>query len=472
MTKTIFKTLLSLLILFSISCGDRPTGSGGTIGDNKETPQTETPASKEFLNNTINKVVSYTGEIVEIKENDNANSYSFDANADITSVTGNGGGGMPNQTYKFWGMAPDNNQIAYYYYMEQNSGGQSYYYPYYYALKYENGNIAEESANHNSDLYKKMQAAMLEVDTSGKTYYDRNKINPSQTTTKEAGDWKSQVAGKTMTGNYYSDNNASFVFDNNGNLKITYQAEEYDYMTGKPTGNKIPKTENVIFWGARNNGTFNTTLYGLYYIYSPYMSPSYNSMSFSVNGSSIQINYGDTEAEKLMHPIDTSTHYDNTKLKTPQNNTTEANNWKSQVAGKQFTSKYIITYNYTFELGGNIKETTGSGEYAHTETYYFWGALDSSRVVYYKKYNAREYFGDIYQGEDKEIWEYCGFEFDKNNLTVFKKYELSQAYRNSFYSWFQSQNENNINWSSLPLPKRSDIDWNTPTPKTGTLTTR
>lgn len=448
MTKTIFKTLLSLLILFSISCGDKPTGSGGggTIGDNKEPPQKETEASKNFINNTFNNVVSYKGEIVEVDDEYNCQEYSFDGDANITEVKGNGGGGMPGQTYKFWGMAPDNKQIAYYY---SDNGGSSYY-PYQYALKYINGNIngniAEESA------YEKMQAAMLEVDTTVR--YDHSKINPSQTTTAEANNWKSQVAGKTMTGNYYGDNNASFDFDNNGNLKITYQQEEYG-MTG-PRGNKVQKTENVIFWGARNNGT----LYGLYYI-NQY--GSYNDISYSFDGSGIQQYYGDTEeVEKLMHPIDTSTHYDNTKLKTPQTTTAEAITWKSQVANNTFTSKSMTTYNYTFELGGNIIEKQGS---YNSKTYYFWGALDSSRVVYY----TTNYF------EDKETWYYCGFSFDITKKE-FKKYELSQAYWNSVENWCQNNLDSegelkpNANLGTYPLPKRSDIDWNTP--KTGTLTTK
>lgn len=463
MTKTIFKTLLSLLILFSISCGDRPTGSdgGGIIGDNKETPQTETQTSKNFINNTFNKVVSYKGEIVEIRENSDAKSYSFDANADITSVNGNGGGGMPNQTYKFWGMAPDNPELAYYY-MESGEGQKSYL-PYNYALAFKNGTIAEESAYPDSELNKKMQAAMLEVD-SGKTHYDHSKINPTQTTSDAANNWKSQVAGKTMTANYYGDNNASFVFDNNGNLKITYQANEYDNNTGQPTGNKVTKTENLTFWGARNGGI----LYGLYYIENNYNgSSSYYGKSYSISGNSLQESgFSD---DQLMHPIDTSTHYDNTKPPKPAQN--KGDTWRNQVAGKTFTSKSMTTYNYTFESGGNIKETTGSGgQYERTETYYFWGALDNNRVVYYKKYNPRDYFGEDYKGEDKEFWEYCGFSFDKNNLTEFKKYELSDAYRKSYYDWSQSQNENNINWSSCPLSKTKDIDWTKPI--TGKLTTK
>lgn len=447
MTKTIFKTLLSLLILFSISCGDKPTGSGGggTIGDNREPPQKDTADSKNFINNTFNNVVSYKGEIVEVYDNEyNRQEYSFDADANITEVKGNGGGG---QTYKFWGMAPDNKQIAYYY---SDNGGSSYY-PYQYALKYINeninGNIAEESAYPDSDLGKKMQAAMFEVDTTVR--YDHSKINPPQTDTEEAKNWKSQVAGKTMTGQY-NGYNASFDFDNNGNLKITYD------MTG-PTGNKVQNTENVIFWGARNNGT----LYGLYYIdQSGYY---YNDISFSFDGSSIQQDYGDTkEVEKLMHPIDTSTHYDNTKLKPVQNNTQDAQIWKNNVKNKQFTSKSMTTYNYSFELGGDIIEKQGS---YNSETYYFWGALDSSRVVYYTK----NYF------EDKETWDYYGFSFDITKKE-FKKYELSQAYWNSVDNWYQNNLDSegelkpNANWGTYPLPKRSDIDWNTP--KTGTLTTK
>lgn len=320
MTKTIFKTLLSLLILFSISCGDRPTGSdgGGIIGDNKETPQTETQASKDFLDNFNLLAPQYTGKIEDTREYESSSSYSFDGNADMTVTSIDYETGQSKtENYTFWGMAPDNKEYAYYY---------KDYAPYTFPLKYYNGDLIE----------------------------------------------------------------------------ITEEAE-------------IDKVGSAIF------------------DYSSGVQPT---------------------------------------LKTPDD-TSGDGAWKNNVKDKKnltAKNKYTTIYNYTFESGGNIKETTGSGQYAETKTYYFWGALDNNRVVYYKKYNPRDYFGEDYKGEDKEFWEYCGFSFDKNNLTEFKKYELSDAYRKSYYNWSQSQNENNINWSSLPLSKRSDIDWSKPI--TGKLTTK
>lgn len=301
MTKTIFKTLLSLLILFSISCGDRPTGSGGTIGDNKETPQTETPASKEFLKNFDSLAPQYTGKIEEIYDSEyNRKEYSFDEKIDMT---------VEGTKYTFWGMAPDNNQIAYYY---------KDTYPYNFGLIFKDGNLVED-------------------------YEESQKIG-------------------------------SAIFD---------------YSSGGQ-----PSVKN---------------------------------------------------------PTDTSGN----------------ETWTNNVKGKKFTSKSMTTYNYTFEVGGNIKETTGSGEYAHTETYYFWGALDSSRVVYYKK----EYYN-----VNQEVWEYCGFSFDIANNKFNKYSEYSQAYYNSLKIWNQNNLDSegnpkpNANFETYPLPKRSDIDWNKYT--TGTLTTR
>lgn len=305
MTKTIFKTLLSLLILFSISCGDRPTGSGGTIGDNKETPQTETPASKEFLNNFDSLAHQYTGKIVEFHES--SDKYSFNENADMTVTSIDYNTGEPRtETYKFWGMDLESKEFAYYY--NEMSGG--YNTPYYAGLKLDGDTIIQE----------------------------------------------------------------------------------YEY-------------------------------------------------------------------QKIKLVIQDS----------PQNNTPEAEAWKNSVKGKQFTSKSMTTYNYTFESGGNIKETTGSGEYAHTKTYYFWGALDSSRVVYYKKQ---------YYDENQEVWDYCGFSFDivSEPKKINKYSEYSQAYHNSLKIWNQNNLDSegnpkpNANFETYPLPKRSDIDWSKYT--TGTLTTR
>lgn len=299
MTKTIFKTLLSLLILFSISCGDRPTGSdgGGIIGDNKETPQTETQASKDFLNNFNSLAPQYTGKIEEVYDSQwNSKEYIFEANADMT---------VEGTKYTFWGMAPDNKEYAYYY-----NGSAPYTFP----LTFKSGSLVE----------------------------------------------------------------------------ITEETE-------------ISKVRNVIF---------NNSSGGL---------PTVNT------------------------PTDTSGD----------------GAWKSQVANKTFTSKSMTTYNYTFELGGNIKETTGSGSpYEETKTYYFWGALDNNRVVYYK----------IDSINGKDYWKYCGFSFDIAKQEISKYDEYSAAYRNSYNNWSQSQNQNNINWSSYPLPTTKDIDWNQPT--TGTLTTK
>ena len=319
MTKTIFKTLLSLLILFSISCGDRPTGSdgGGIIGDNKETPQTETPASKDFLNNFNSLAPQYTGKIAKTGESESFNSYSFDENANMTvTSTDYDTGQSKTENYTFWGMEPVKKETAYYYQNNATAGNK----PYPYKLKLEGNVIVEEYA--------------------------------------------------------------------------------------------------------------------------------YQEISSVISGVS-------------------------------QNTTTEADNWKNNVKGKSLTAKnkYTTIYNYTFESGGNIKETTGSGgQYERTETYYFWGALDNNRVVYYKKHNARDYFGEDYQGEDKEFWEYCGFSFDIAKQEISKYDEYSAAYYNSLSSWAQNNldSEGNLkpngSWGTYPLPTTKDIDWNQPT--TGTLTTK
>ena len=116
--------------------------------------------------------------------------YYFDDNANITNIYINGQGNKKTNSI-FWGMLPDNPQIACYYY-KQNNGD----YGTDHSLMYENGLIKNKSRIFNNrghyedkDIVDKSRNAMLK---STGTYIscDYTKLKPYQTNTKEANDWK------------------------------------------------------------------------------------------------------------------------------------------------------------------------------------------------------------------------------------------------------------------------------------------
>lgn len=453
------KIILTIFtILLTVNCGNKVTnGRGvGTISDNKETPQTDSEISKNFLDESIKKAVSYKGELIEFY--DRETTYTFDANANLTKITYlyNDKVREENKTYKFWGMSSDNYETAYYY-SEYNSSGIIYY-ELYTGLIFNNGAIV---INNEQNLRDKMQADMLERYT--KTFYDNSKIKPEETSTSEASEWKNKVANKKKIGSYNGDASAIFTFDANGNLTINFNFYSEHDSEGNPIGSPIPSKTDLTFWGAKNKKDSDEiigTLYGLYYLKIEQGNTIYyRDYFFVINDDDESISNSNID-ESIMHPIDTKPHYNFNLLK--KSTTTDANNiWKNKVAGKTLNSQYYSTYYYTFELGGNII----ANYYDDTETYYFWGAKDSKSAIYYQKLNVRDMLGNI--APNQEIWYYYGFSFDIRN-SIFFKHDLSSSFYNSVENWYNNNLDKNGNLkpnadlNTYPLPERSYIDWNNP----------
>ena len=125
--------------------------------------------------------------------------YYFDNNANITNIHINGYDNKATNC-EFWGMLPDNTQIACYYYKKSDGT-----YVVLNSLMYENELIKDKVSifnkngiSRNEDLALKTSAAVLKSETNA--YYDKKNINQSQVNTKEANDWKKEVKNKTYIG--------------------------------------------------------------------------------------------------------------------------------------------------------------------------------------------------------------------------------------------------------------------------------
>ena len=208
---TIFSFII--LISFIVSCGKTSSITGGDNGglppDNKEPTQTDTEVSKNYLREHFSKYSK--GEFIEVGNT----TYTFDGNGDMNMIYG---GSSSSPTYKFWGMSPNDTKIAYYYFFINNGGNNQ---PSFMPVSYYNEYEYIKREDEDSD---KMKATMFNEDPNKKEP-DNTKINPPQTSTTEANEWKNKVKDKSMTGNYYGDNSAKYTFDNNGNLTITYQSD-------------------------------------------------------------------------------------------------------------------------------------------------------------------------------------------------------------------------------------------------------
>ena len=552
------KKLLTILsfIIFILSCGKTSSITGGDNGglppDNKEPTQTDTEVSKNYLREHFSQYSK--GEFIEVGNT----TYTFDGNGDMNIIYGGSSGG---QTYKFWGMSPDDTKIAYYYNTYNVGAGNSQvsFMPVSYQDEY------QSIKGVNNDLNDKMKATMFNEDPNkkepdntkinpsqtstteankwkesvknqeilgdngkykfdangnltithayngesysenytfwgaindgnlhglyyqnrgydGKNYYsptsytlitsdeinqsyfegmgllmhpskpepDYSKINPAQTSSQKANEWKDKVKGKSITGYYQSDNSATYTFDNNGNLTIKYQEDEYNSMTGQPTGNKVNKIENYTFWGAKEINQYGKTdLYGLYYKYYG-NGQYYQSMSFILynNGNeSEEINQSYFESMGLiMHPSKLGPDY--SKMNQSQTSTTEANNWKNKVKDKSMNGDYQgdNSAKYTFDNSGNITITYQSDErdnntgqpmgnkITETENYILWGAKEVNQYgktdlygLYYKYYGSGYQslaftlissgsikYGSFYNGELEDIMlgKKTGYDYD------------------------------------------------------------
>ena len=359
--------------------------------------------------------------------------YYFDENANLTNI-------LDRQVnYKFWGMLPEDKQIALYY-EEENNGTYSLYDR---ALRYEKG-IKSKSFWNDDNLMKNMLLAVF--NSTIQIRADTSKLNPPQTNTKEANEWKKEVTNKTIS--------RSYVFDSYGNL--TWGGDS-----------------KYTFWGATNDGT---NLYGLYYTDNR---TSYFSRNFYIDVQTISLPiftgkpplkwtniittnvlYGNIKEENIIFPVKTNYTYDYSKTNT-STTTAENNEWKSKVAGKTIEEKDVMN-TYTFLSNGDIEVDAYNGK---TYILHFWGAKDSTNGIYYVKINLKDIFGNV--APNLETHFYYGYRFDENNKPpILREYLQNHSYYDSFNNWHSNNfnkngiPKNNVDWDSMPL-QTTNIYWTT-----------
>ena len=168
-----------------MNCCKNDVTGGGVVGGNGENnngniritkynfeaTQTNTQATKEFLEKYKEYKIKYPkAELMLYYRGKNYTSdsvyskYYFDNDANITNIYINGSGNKETN-YKFWGMLPDNPQIACYYY-DKNNGEFGIYY----SLMHENGLIKNKSRIFNNggvyedeDLVKKIERCGIKI---------------------------------------------------------------------------------------------------------------------------------------------------------------------------------------------------------------------------------------------------------------------------------------------------------------------
>ena len=170
--------------------------------------------------------------------------YYFDSEANITNIYINGSGDKATNCI-FWGMLPDNTNIACYYY-KKNDGTFGVFN----SLMYENGLIKDKvhfftgtGIDMDKDLLMKSMDAVLKK--TGDGYYDYNNTNTSMTT--DANDnWKSKVEDKIIE---EKDVVKTYTFLYNGDIKVETKDKKTSYT--------------LNFWGATNCYNY---LFGIYYV--------------------------------------------------------------------------------------------------------------------------------------------------------------------------------------------------------------
>lgn len=374
--------------------------------------------------------------------------YYFDSEANITNIYINRSGNKATNC-QFWGMLPDNTQIACYYYKKIDGTFEVLN-----SLMYE-GKLIEDkisiwhkdgSISRNEGLAKKSRDAVLKSTETNSTY-DNTKLKPSQTNTEEANKWKEQMTNKTFYGEipFYD---ATFNFDNIGNLTIKY------------TKNNTTEINDICtFWGATN---CNGNLYGLYYIYDK-LNMYYKAIDISTN-----CKYSENSFSTKNIIFEEGKEYKYDYRGTNTSTTTEANNiWKSKVAGKIIEEKDVEN-TYTFLDNGDISVKTSKGK---DYTLKFWGAESPINGIYYVEVNLREIFGDIAPNE--KTYFYYGYKFDEN--IGFRSYlpELIEYWQHHLYycdtftNWYKKnfdkkgKSRGNIDWANMPLQTPKNIVfWN------------
>lgn len=435
-------------------CKNNVTGGGGggkkiTIKDNFEAPQTNSQIAKDFLTKykeyyekySKAELMSYTVKQGVIYSSGYAR-YYFDENANLTNIYWDYSGDEK-LNYKFWGMLPQDTKMALYY-REVNGSFELYHK----VLVYEKGLIKSKSFYSDDDLMKNMLLALFNETTQIK--YDTSKINPIQTNTKDANDWKKEVTNKTIKWGY--------AFDSDGNLTVD-------------------NDRKYNFWGATNDGK----LYGLYYDYNGtfYMDmniyvyvntsvipiysgrPPFIDVKYKTNYTTNIFNGGYKEAEKLIFPIKTNYIYDYGNLKT-STTTTENETYSNNVRNKIIEQKDVMN-TYTFLPNGDINAQAANGK---NYTLHFWGAKDSTNGIYYAKINLKDIFGNT--APNLETYFYYGYRFDETtykNRPILREYWQPYSYHNSFTNWYEkyfykngNPKNNDIDWASMPL-QTTNIYW-------------
>ena len=374
--------------------------------------------------------------------------YYFDNNANITNIHINGYDNKATNC-EFWGMLPDNTQIACYYY-KKNDGT----YVVLNSLMYENELIKDKVSIFNKngisrdeDLALKTSAAVLKSETNA--YYDKKNINQSQVNTKEANDWKKEVKNKT----YIGLSSEKYIFDNDGNI------------TNDNDGNFILDNKKYTFWGAFNDGR----LYGLYYNYHDLFGQYDNKVLYidtnknivGMDGYAVIYSYttnirvgSSSKADKLMFKEATGYSHN---YKTLNNSTTTAenNSWKKKVAGKIIEEKEVEN-TYTFSDNGDISVKTSKGK---DYTLKFWGAESPVDGIYYVKVNLQDIFGIIAPKEETYYY-YYGYRFEyvgyKSRFPELREHGQNYHYQLQFYKWYlenfdTKKPKENIDWSKMPI---------------------
>lgn len=253
------------IILLITSCRksrDITGGGGGNNGGNNgnsrltkynyEPPQKDTKVAKDFLLKLMEMKKQYPkGELMAYYRDSNGNVYDsgykkyyFDKDANITNIYINGSGDKATNC-QFWGMLPDDNQIACYYY-EKNDRTFGVFN----SLMYENGLIKDKvqfftgtGIDMDEDLLTKSMDAVLKK--SAGNGYDYKETNTSMTT--DANNiWKSKVADKILEEKEVEN---TYTFLDNGDIKVETKDKKTSYTFN--------------FWGATNCYNY---LFGIYYI--------------------------------------------------------------------------------------------------------------------------------------------------------------------------------------------------------------
>lgn len=467
MKNKIISIIFIILLITSCRKSRDITGGGNNGGNNGnsrltkynyEPPQTNTDNAKNFLKKFQEMKAKYPkGELMAYYRDNNGNVYDsgykkyyFDKDANITKIYINGSGDKATNC-QFWGMLPDDNQIACYYYKKDDGT-----FGVFNSLMYENELIKDKvsiwnkdgSISRNEGLAKKSRDAVLKSTETNSTY-DNTKLKPYQTNTEEANKWKEQMTNKTFKGKipFYD---ATFNFDNIGNLTIKY------------TKNNTTEINDICtFWGATN---FNGNLYGLYYIYDK-VNMHYKAIDISTN---CEYNENSFSTKKFIFQEGKEYKYDYTGTNT-STTTAANNNWKSKVANKIIEEKEVVK-TYTFLNNGDIEVETIDKKTSYTLK--FWGATNyygDLCGIYYVKVNLQDIFGNIAPNE--ETYFYYGYRFEEYSYRLSELREFWQHpfhYCNIFTNWYEKnfdkkgKSRGKIDWANMPLQTTKNIAfWNT-----------